>query len=205
MPLFALLPDVLRPDPDEARRWLGSELAHPEYHQEDLLHRLMTWLDRLLGGAVQAASGVPVLQLVAALFALVLLLAAILTLASRARREARSRTATLAALPEERMSAAEHLRAATTAHAAREFDTALVEAYRAYVLAYVEAGQVADLPGATASELATQISRLDPALASEVGTLARTFDAVLYGHRPATEQDAARAVQQAGARLGVRR
>lgn len=195
----------LHPDPDEARRWLGTELAHPEYHQENLVERLMTWFERLLSGVAGAAAGVPVLQLVAAVFALVLLLAAVLTLAARARRDSRARVTEGAALPVHRMSAVEHLHLAEAAQAAGEHDTAVVEAYRALVLGHVEDGQVSDLPGATAGELARQIARLEPSSAEAVVDLARTFDTVLYGHRGADADTAARALDLARAGLGVRR
>ena len=43
-----LLEPPLDPSGDEARSLLRRELLHPEYHQDNLILRLVNWLSRLL-------------------------------------------------------------------------------------------------------------------------------------------------------------
>ncbi len=48
VPLLGRLDPPLDPSGDEARRLLRRELADPKYYQDDLLERLMDWLERTL-------------------------------------------------------------------------------------------------------------------------------------------------------------
>ena len=59
IPALALvrLDPPLDPSGDEARRQLRRELVRPEYYEDDVIGRLTRWLDRLISGTVDAASG----------------------------------------------------------------------------------------------------------------------------------------------------
>ena len=57
-----LLSAPLDPSPDEARSWLRRELVKPEYNEQDLLNRLVSWLERTVNDGLDAASRVPPLS-----------------------------------------------------------------------------------------------------------------------------------------------
>lgn len=203
--LAALAPYAVRPEPGEARRWLARELANPVYHQESWLERIARWIDRALARTVATASGYSLLTIAAASLALVVLAIALMLLISRARRDGGSHRGLGEVLPLERVSASEHLREARAAYDRGDHDTALVEGFRALVMAQIEAGQIDDAPGATAGELAAQLSRVRPELADEVEQTAHDFDAVAYGDQAATAVAAQRAIGLAETLMRVHR
>ena len=94
-PLDPLLEPPLDPGPDEARRLLQRELVRPEYHEQNLLEQIFDWIDRLVSGTIDAATGAPPLSTFAAMVAFLLLALALAWLLSRARgdRTGASRTA----------------------------------------------------------------------------------------------------------------
>ena len=68
--LLATLPladPPLTPDGDEARSLLRRELLHPDYHQDNLILRLIDWLSRLLDRGLAAARETPPLTTFAAM------------------------------------------------------------------------------------------------------------------------------------------
>ncbi|MBI5089914.1 MAG: hypothetical protein HZB15_13920, partial [Actinobacteria bacterium] len=46
----------LDPSPDEASSLLRRELVRPEYHDRDVLQRVLDWVGRLVDGAVEATT-----------------------------------------------------------------------------------------------------------------------------------------------------
>jgi len=81
-----LLEPPLDPSGDEARSLLRRELLHPEYHQDNLVLRLVNWLSRLLDRGLTEARELPPLTTFAAMLVGLLLLGALGWLVSRARR-----------------------------------------------------------------------------------------------------------------------
>jgi hypothetical protein len=189
--LFARLPEPpLHPSGDEARSKLRRELLHPEYHRQNLLQQVLDWLERKVGGGLDRASHSPPLSTFMGMVVLVLLVAAIAWLVSRARRTAHDKDVRQAVLTEEVVTADELRVRAEAALDAGRFEEAVVEGFRAVAARQVERGRLADAPGATAHEVAEQLAREYAAMADDVHRNARLFDEVLYGHRPATREQA---------------
>ena len=163
------------PSPDEARTRLGRELLRPEYHEEDLLGRVLGAIDRAFDRLLSATTSAPMGSVVLALIVGFALLAGLLWILTRLRRTGTARSAPETALPERRISAQEHRSPAA-------------------VLRPVEAGRVPERPGTTASELAAALMTLvesqPGSQAQLVRTVADDFDAVVYGHHEATSQQA---------------
>jgi hypothetical protein len=185
------LPDPpLHPSGDEARSKLRRELLHPEYHQQNLLQEIVNWLQRKIGGGLDRASHTPPLSTFMAMVVLVLIVATLVWLVSRARRTAQEKDERQAVLTEELVTADELRARADAALEAGRFEEAVVEGFRAVAARQVERGRLTDTPGATAHEVAEALAREYAAMADDVHRSARLFDEVLYGDRPATREQA---------------
>jgi hypothetical protein len=189
--LAARLPDPpLDPSADEARSKLRRELLHPEYHRQNLLQQILDWLERKIGGGLDRASHTPPLSTFMGMVVLVLLVAAVAWLVSRARRTAHEKNGRQPVLNEEVVTADELRARAEAALDAGRFEEAVVEAFRAVAARQVERGRLADAPGATAHEVAEALAREYAAMADDVHRGARLFDEVRYGDRPASREQA---------------
>ncbi len=186
-----LLDPPLDPSPEEAESLLRRELLKPEYHDQNVLQRILSWIDRRISDGLDAASGAPPLSTFAAMVVLVLLVGALVWLMTRARATARTERDQRAVLTDERISAAELRARAEQAFAEERFADAVVDAYRALAVRQVERGRLDDTPGATAHEVATALAAEYPHQRPRVDTSAALFDAVLYGDRPASRDQAA--------------
>ena len=185
------LPDPpLDPSGPEGRSLLRRELLHPEYHQQNLLQQVFTWLERTVNRGLDRASQAPPLSTLAAMVIFVALALALAWLASRARRTARSRGEGRSVLTEEVVSASELRARAQAALDGGRFEEAVIEGFRALTVRQVERGRLSDTPGATAHEVAGTLAAEYPQLGSRVDASARLFDSVLYGDRPATRDQA---------------
>lgn len=194
----------LQPSGDEGRRLLRDELLHDEYHRQHLLQRLLEWLFRRLQGGVGAASGSSwVATFITMLVAAVMIVGLVLVL-SRLRRDRRRRERAEAVLTEELPSASELRRRAESALAQGRHADAVVEAFRALAVRQVERGQIVDQPGTTAHEVAADLAASYPDHRERVGRGADLFDATLYGHRPASHEDAATLLDLDDVLTGVR-
>ena len=180
----------LDPSGDEGRSLLRTELLHSEYHQQNLWQRLLDWLGRLFDRAVGAASGLSWFSLFVALLIGVLLLAGLLMVLSRLRRDRRQRVRPAALLPDDRPSAAELRRRAEHSLTEGRHQDAVVDGFRALAARQIERGRLDDQPGATAHEVAARLAASYPQEGTRVGRTADLFDATLYGDRPATRDEA---------------
>lgn len=176
--------------PDQAREWLQRELAHPEYHQENLLARALRWIVEQWQQLTAAASSMSWATTVAALVIGGLLLALLLWLLTRARWSAAERRAESALLPAVRLSAQAHRSLAETALAEGDYATAVVEGFRSVALGQIERGRIEDHPEATARETAAALTRACPWAAEPLVEAVGIFDDVMYGERPATRDQA---------------
>jgi hypothetical protein len=181
----------LDPTPDEARSELRRELLRPEYYEDNLIQRLLTWLERQLDKGVEAAVDLPPLQTFAAMLVAVLLFGTLVWLVSRARASARVPGGKQAVLTDEVVTAAELRARAEAALAAGRHEEALVDGFRALAARQVERGRLDDTPGATAHEVAGVLASEYPERRSRVDATAALFDSVLYGDRPASREQAA--------------
>jgi len=180
----------LDPTPDEARSALRRELLQPEYYEDNLIQRLLTWLQRQLEKGVEAAVDLPPLQTFAAMVIGVLLVGALVSLVRRARGSARAPKERQAVLTDEAVTAAELRSRAEAALAAGRHENALVDGFRALAARQVERGRLDDTPDATAHEVAGVLAGEYPARRTRVDAAAALFDSVLYGDRPATREQA---------------
>ena len=128
--LLAPVPDVLRPDPGQARSWVERELSRAEYHRP-LLERLVSWLRGLWESLTRSALDASPLSTGVAVLVLVVVLALVAWprpgCGATRRRPGRA-PSVLGAVD---ASPDEHRAAAEAALAAGRPDTALVEAFRA--------------------------------------------------------------------------
>ncbi|GAB3249959.1 DUF4129 domain-containing protein [Nocardioides dilutus] len=191
LPAFLPRDPPLTPSPDEARSKLRRELLRPEYNEQNLVQRFLSWVERQLGKGLDAAADAPPLSTLAAMVILVGLVALLGWLLSRARRTARTREEDRAVLTDEIISADELRARAEAALAAARHEDALVDGFRAVATRQVERGRLADAPGATAHEVALALGREFPHLRGRVDDAGALFDAVLYGDRAATAAQAA--------------
>jgi hypothetical protein len=180
----------LDPTPDEARSELRRELLRPEYYEDNLIQRLLTWLERQLDKGVEAAVDLPPLQTFAAMLVAVVLIGALVWVVGRARASARAPRERQAVLTDEAVTAAELRSRAEAALAAGRHEDALVDGFRALAARQVERGRLDDTPGATAHEVAGVLAGEFPARRARVDAAAVLFDSVLYGDRPATREQA---------------
>ncbi|QIG41714.1 DUF4129 domain-containing protein [Nocardioides anomalus] len=181
----------LGPSGDEARSALRRELLRPEYHDQNVFLRILDWLQRKVGSGLDQAQQAPPLSTFMAMVVFLLLAFALAWLVSRARRTASERGLEQPVLTGETVSADELRARAEAALAAGRHEEALVEAFRALTLRQVERGRLGDAPGATAHEVAESLAGEYAGSADQVRRSAGHFDAVLYGDRPATREQAA--------------
>ncbi|WP_237448247.1 DUF4129 domain-containing protein [Nocardioides flavescens] len=191
----------LDPSGSDARSALRRELLRPEYRERDVVQQVLTWLDRVVQSGLDAASTAPPLSTLAAMVLLVALVAVLAWLVSQARRTARTAAGPRAVLTDEVVTAAQLRERAERALAAGRAEEAVVEGFRCLTVRQVERGRLAEDPGATAHEVATQLAAQFTAAATPLTTAAAAFDAVLYGDRPAST-DQARAVLDLDDELG---
>ncbi|VXA97732.1 DUF4129 domain-containing protein [Nocardioides sp. AX2bis] len=179
----------LDPSGDEGRSLLRRELLEPRY-REDPISTVLGWISRQLDAGLQAAEGAPAVSTLVAMVLLVLLVLALALLASRARRTARVRTATGDVLVAGPVGAAQLRARAEQLLADGQTGEALVEAFRALARRQVEQGALGDDPGATAREVAAELTRdrATSAPTSRLTEAAALFDAVLYGGLPASAE-----------------
>ena len=189
--LVGRLPDPpLDPSGSEARSKLRRELLHPEYHQQNLIQEVFSWLMRKVGSGLDRASEAPPLSTFMAMLVFVALALGLAWLVSRARHTAREKDEKRAVLTDEVVTADELRARAEAAMEAGRFEEAVVEGFRAVAVRQVERGRLSDTPGATAHEVAEALAREHVAMADRVHGSARLFDEVLYGDRPATREQA---------------
>ncbi|MBA2954353.1 DUF4129 domain-containing protein [Nocardioides sp. MAH-18] len=204
LPLLLVDPP-LDPSGDEARSALRRELLKPEYHDTDVLGRVLDWIDHALDQTVDRATSAPPLSTFAAIVAFLLLGLGLAWLLSRVRRTSRLAGARGPVVEDRTVTAAELRAAAERALAAGRHGDAVVEGFRALTVRQVERGWIDDRPGATAHEVALSLAAAHPDQERRVAAAAGLFDEVRYGDRPANGDQAAEVLALDDALAGVRR
>jgi hypothetical protein len=105
---------------------------------------------------------------------------------------------------DEAITAAQLRARAEAALADGRLEDAVADGFRALAVRQVERGRLDDTPGTTAQEAARALAGEYPALGARVSGSAALFDAVLYGDRPAS-RDQAVDVLELDDELGARR
>lgn len=184
-----------------AREAAARELARPAYHQDDpsLLQRVADWIGRRLSGALdtltQAPRGAVGLLLVALLALLVVVVVRLRLGRVPVRDLLGERTAGVRG-----RTVAEHRAEAERLAAEGRWAEALRARTRAVVRELEDRGLVEPRPGRTASGIAREAGAASPAAREDSALVARLFEEVWYGGRPATEGDVV-AAREADARL----
>ncbi len=178
----------LDPSSDEARRWLEEELAKGVYNpQPGLTERFLEWLDRLTSAS--PAGGAPAVLLPVVIVVVVAVLA--LVLVTVLRREVRRSGAGPGRVLDVPDVDAATLRARARAAAERrDWDDAVLDGVRAVARGGVERVVLDDAPGRTAHEVALALATPFPGESQALLHAADAFDAVRYGHRRASEEQA---------------
>jgi hypothetical protein len=202
---LALLEPPLVPSPDEARSRLRRELLRPEYHEQDLLQRLLVWLGRQIDRGLAAAAQTPPLSALVAMALGLALVLALVWLTSRVRSSGSAAAGDGEVLTRHGLPAATLRERAEAALAEQRPADALLDAFRAVAVRAVERGALEDRPGATAHEVAVSLAGQVPEQADRVTEAARLFDEVLYGDRPATAGQALAVLRLDDDLAGVRR
>jgi hypothetical protein len=192
----------LDPTSDEARRWLEEELAKGPYHaQPGLVERFLEWLDRLLSLA-PGSSGPSFLLPVVLLLLLGVLVLVLVRVLRREVGPAGDAPDRVLDVPD--VDSGTLHRRGLDAAARGDWDTAVLDGVRRIARAAVERVVLDDAPGRTAHEVALALGGPFPGEGAALLRAADAFDAVRYGHRPATE-DRAREVLALGDRLATAR
>ncbi|GAC66821.1 DUF4129 domain-containing protein [Gordonia soli] len=193
MSVTVVLAEGLSPDNDEARRWLERELSKPEYSDQSSItdrwwENLENWFADLLSGINGAATPLP--GIVAAIV-VVLLLVLVIYLLRFVRRTPKAKSAsTQSVLGGHRLSAREFRERAEKALAAGDHDACVLDAMRAMARRGFDRTLLADAPSLTAREVAVGLTRHFPDRRERLAAAALLFDAVAYGGRHATADEA---------------
>lgn len=171
----------LTPDGDQAQSWVREELSRPEYGDRlSPLTRAIRWLLELVGGAFgQGGHQVPVGAIVLAVFAVFLVVLAVIVVRNPVRLT--HRAASSAVFDGEPLTREDADARAREATAARRWDEAVVWTFRVLVADLADRGEVRDAPGLTAREATSQARRHHEDLAGELDWSSTRFDDVRYG------------------------
>ncbi|WP_176491542.1 DUF4129 domain-containing protein [Curtobacterium sp. 'Ferrero'] len=187
-------------DPDQARRLLERELERSAYQGaqptwwDRASKAFLDWLASLRADGLDSP-GVGHTLLVVAIVVLVAVAVLVVVARGVPRRRLRVTDDAVRGVfdDDDTRSADELLRSADAAARNGDWSAAVLDGYRATARGLGERDLVPDVPGATARAIAAAAARPFPALADELDTAARTFDAVRYLDTPA-DRSAAEAV-----------
>ena len=182
------------PDPDTARQWAQDELSKAIYHHgESLADRIGRWLSELLNKLLSAGNGssIPPVGYLLGAIALIALIVVATRMAIPAARQRRRKGSAVLLADDART--AQQIRDAAQA-AARDGDhtAATLDYFRALVRGCEERVIIDDRAGRTAREAARDIASSINQYFAELRGAATTFDALCYGHREGTAEDASR-------------
>ncbi len=200
-----LLDVPVDPTPAEARSWLRREMLDPDYHQGDLLQRILRWIGRVLDDGIAVAERTPPLSLFAAMLVVLGLVLGLVWLLGRADRSPGRRPGETPLVDDPSLTAEQLRSRAEAAYAEGRWEDALVDAFRATATRQAERGRLEDLPALTAHEVGEALAAAHPDRTTQVREVTRHFDEVLYGDRAGEQAwaDAALALDDALARRGA--
>ncbi len=183
------------PDAETAQEWARDELAKPEYAEQGTswFEQFVEWVRGLfdtVGNLGSSANSIGTIVIVLVAIAIVVV---VMWLVLGPLRRARRATLKAGMLDNDARSSAQMREAALAAQAAKNWDVATMEWYRASVRKLEERGRIAELPGATAREAAISIGAAVPAVGGDAVQVANNFDVARYGAGGLVEADAAHA------------
>lgn len=168
---------------DDARELLERELAKPIYDESmSLFERFTQWLLGLFEDGSNISSGLSMTLTLVVIGVGILVISLIFWRTGPLRRN--RRVAQGAEVFDSVESSAAQLRdLGAQAAAAGDYESAVLDNFRAVVKALQDRVIVSDHTGLTAQEAADQASKRFPDLRTELNLAARTFSDVLYGKR----------------------
>lgn len=190
--LAAALPRDLDPSTDEARQWLGDELARSEYQDtRSLFQRLMDWLvERLADLQSTQGTGGASLPPVVITLVVVVIVVGIALLLTRIRAESRAVDGRATLLGDSVLTADQLRREAERALAEGRFDDALMGWTRAIARDAESRTLLPDARAMTAHEVGAALALAFPAQVADIRRTMDRFDAVAYGNQAAGHDDA---------------
>lgn len=178
------------PDREEAQRWAVDELSKPQYASakpswiDEMWNQFIEWLRSLNGDSIGGPNiGAP---LIGAL-AVVLIVVAVLVV--RPRLNARRKMSAEVFDGEGSVTADTFRARASGAAANGDWQTAVVQQFRAVVRSAEDRAIIDIQAGRTADEAAAQLGRAFKAASPSLDKAARLFDGVKYGKAPAAASD----------------
>lgn len=185
---------MLDPDRDEARELLRRELSNTDYNRpESFLVKALDWLLERINGLIEFIPGSNGLStlLLGAVLALVVVAIVFAVRGTRRSRSLQDR-AQGPVLSEDGLTAADYRSRAAAAAQRGDWDSVLLDSYRALAAATDERALLDELPGTTAHEIAIGLRGPFPDHQDQLLEAANAFDAVCYGDQHATQQQAER-------------
>jgi len=184
----------VQPDAPTAEQWLRDELGKPEYHPHEnpvdwVVRHVSELLDRLTQPASSGNVGTWIVVVVVAA-----VVVGIVLLVGPLRRRRRAAAVVPDSVVDASTTAEEWRRRSERAWSEHDWSGALAASYRGLVQDGVDRVLVEPWPGLTAHEAAASLGRHLPDHAARAASAASLFDAVCYGSRPAT-RDQAQAVR----------
>lgn len=189
--MISLLND---PDADEARNLLQRELSQPEYNRPGgWISRLLGWLDERLNDLLSVVPGSGWLSVLVVILVVAIVIVAIVFAARhRLRETSLSRNFGGTVLDDELLTAAQYRDRARGAAAAEDWDSCLLDFFRALTASAGERTLLDDAPTRTAHEVADQLALAFADRADSLRSSADAFDRVRYGQIACTQPDAER-------------
>ena len=186
----------LDPTPAEARRWLSDELHGSDYHDpwlDSAIRWILDQIGKLLDGANHLAnSGLsPVITVLVALVAIAL----VVWVLPKVRREPFLDRPGGPVLVDPTITASTYRNLAARAFADGRYDDAVLDGFRAIAKDMSDRTLLDDAPGRTAHEVSLELAQPFPDHARRLAQSADIFDAVRYGHRRATADQAGQVLQ----------
>ena len=186
----------LDPTPAEARKWLTDELHRSDYHNawpDSALRWILDQLTKLLDGANKLANGG--LSLVITVLVALVAITLLVWVLPKVRREPVVARTDGAVIMDPTITAGSYRHLAARAFADGRYDDAVLDGFRAIAKDMSDRTLLDDGPGRTAHEVSLELSRSFPDRAGRLAQSANLFDAVRYGQRGATRDQAGQVVQ----------
>jgi Domain of unknown function (DUF4129) len=188
----------LDPSPAQARDWLEQELDRSDYQStwlDSAIHWVIEKLNMLFDGTVMAGFSPAITALVA-----LVVIALLVWVLPKVRRESRAARLDGAVLEDLTITARTYRDRAAQAIGDKRYDDAVLDGFRAIARDMSDRTLLADAPGITAHEAGLALAPFFPDHADRLARAADLFDAVRYGHRRATADQAGQ-VQRLDAEL----
>jgi len=181
----------LDPSPAEARKWLSDELHRSNSHNpwlDSALRWIIDQLSKLLEGANKLANGG--LSLVVTVLVALVTITLLVWVLPKVRRERVVAHRDGAVIVDPAITAGTYRERAARALADGRYEAAVLAGFRAIAKDMSERTLLDDAPALTAHEVSLELSRPFPDFAGPLAECANLFDAVRYGHRSATQDQA---------------